>query len=306
MTRKAFTLVELLVVIAIIGVLVALLLPAVQAAREAARMSQCKNNLRQVGIALHNRHTSHNALPPGWTADAPEGTPGWGWATEILPAMEQGNLYEGALRRALPIAHADNQFGREQIVPNYICPSDPGQRVFMLAGGGHDDEHEDEHEHEHEEEEHFHDHEHSIDEGTPLFKISKSNYVGVFGPTEIEDSPSDGAGVFFHNSQITFAHVRDGLSNTLFVGERHSRFGHSLWQGVVPGANEAMARIVGVADHAPNDEGHHYDDFSSAHPSGAHFLVGDGSVRILNDEIEVGLYRALSTRAGGEVAVLPQ
>src|SRR5437868_1890332 len=96
--RHAFTLVELLVVIAIIGVLVALLLPAVQMAREAARMTQCKNNLRQIGIAIHNRHNSHGALPPGWTADQPEGTPGWGWASELLPQLEQGNLYQSIQR----------------------------------------------------------------------------------------------------------------------------------------------------------------------------------------------------------------
>src|SRR5215212_7342380 len=135
MSRRAFTLVEVLVVIAIIGILVALLLPAVQAARESARMAQCKNNLRQIGIALHNRHSSHGALPAGWTADQPLGTPGWGWATEILPQLEQGNLYEGALRRDLPISAAANKSGREQVIPNFICPSDPGPKVVMLGAG---------------------------------------------------------------------------------------------------------------------------------------------------------------------------
>lgn len=296
--RNAFTLVELLVVIAIIGVLVSLLLPAVQAAREAARMSQCKNNLRQVGIALHNSHNVHNSLPAGWNANTPEGAPGWGWATTILPQLEQGNLYDGALKRNLPISDPANQFGREQVVPNFICPSDPGPKAFLIGGGGVEEEEE--------EGEHDHDHAHSVDDGTPLFKVAKSNYVGMFGTSEIEDAPSDGNGVFFHNSQVNFAHVRDGLSNTIFAGERSSRFGGSVWSGVIPDANEAMARIVGVADHSPNHHEHHFDDFSSSHPSGAHFLIGDGSVRILNDEIDPVLYQALSTRAGGEVAVLPQ
>ena len=296
--RHAFTLVELLVVIAIIGVLVALLLPAVQAAREAARMSQCKNNLRQVGIALHNRHTSHNALPPGWSADAPEGKPGWGFASEILPQLEQGNLYQGLIRRDLPIADPANKQARETVLSVFICPTDSGRKVFTLGSGGE--------EHGHEEEDAEHHEAHSVDEGPALFAVSKSNYVGMFGSLEVEDVPSAGNGVFFHNSAISFAQVRDGLSNTLFVGERSTRFGGSLWQGVVPGATAAMARVVGVADHTPNDEHHHFDDFSSQHPSGAHFLVGDGSVRIINDEIDLAIYQALSTRNGGEVSVLAQ
>lgn len=291
--RHAFTLVELLVVIAIIGVLVALLLPAVQAAREAARVSSCKNNLKQIGLALHNRHNSHNALPPGWSADQPLGSPGWGWAVQILPQLEQNNLYETQINRTLPIANSANQFAREQVLNVFICPSDPGRRLFPL-GGGEGDEHDEEGEHLH-----------TVDEGPELFPMSKSNYIGMFGTQEIEDAPSNANGIFFHNSQITFASITDGLSNTLMNGERSSKLGGSLWQGVVPEANAAMARIVGVADHAPNDKHQHFDDFSSYHPAGAHFLVGDGSVRMINNEIDINVYQALSTRAGGEVAQLP-
>ncbi|HTN77759.1 MAG TPA: DUF1559 domain-containing protein [Pirellulaceae bacterium] len=299
--RTAFTLVELLVVIAIIGVLVALLLPAVQAAREAARMSQCKNNLRQVGLGLHNRHNSHNALPPGWKTNTPTGTPGWGWASEVLPQLEQTNLYDGLMRRDLPIADPANQAAREQVVNVFICPSDAGRKLFALGSGG-DEEHEEEEEHEHE---HGEEHAHSVDEGTVLFNVSKSNYIGMFGTQEVDEVPSAGDGTFFHNSAVTFGDIRDGLSNTLIAGERTSRFGGSLWQGVVTNATAAMARVVGVADHAPNDEHHHFDDFSSEHPSGAHFLMGDGSVRILNDEINVTVYQGLSTRNGREVVQLP-
>ena len=224
--RHAFTLVELLVVIAIIGVLVALLLPAVQAAREAARMTQCKNNLRQIGIALHNRHTSHNALPPGWLGNAPEGTPGWGFASEIMPQLEQGNLYQGLIRRDLPIADPANKAAREHVIPVFICATDMGRSVYTLGAG-------EDHEHEHEDEEE-HEEPHSIDDGSPLFPVSKSNYVGMFGTQEVEDVPSAGNGVFFHNSDITFGQIRDGLSNTIFVGERSSRLGGSLWQGMWP------------------------------------------------------------------------
>jgi hypothetical protein len=211
--------------------------------------------------------------------------------------VEQGNLSAGLIRKDLPISHAENQLAREQVLGVFICPSDVSTRQFHLGGGstdhaghGHD---------------HAHEEEHSIDDRSPLFLVSKSNYVGVFGSLEIEDAPSAGDGVFFHNSKISFDHIRDGLSNTLIVGERMSRYGGSLWQGVVPGAAEAMARVVGVTDHSPNDAHHHFEDFSSLHPSGAHFLIGDGSVRILNNEIDLSLYRALSTRSGGEAAALP-
>ena len=109
--RPAFTLVELLVVIAIIGLLVALLLPAIQMARESARASQCKNNLKQLGIALHNYHDVLGCLPPGWMANKPDGVPGWGWSSCLLHYIEQHNL-ELSIQRNLPIAHTANQHRR--------------------------------------------------------------------------------------------------------------------------------------------------------------------------------------------------
>src|SRR5687767_13127460 len=111
--QRAFTLVELLVVIAIIGVLVALLLPAVQMAREAARASSCKNHLRQLGLAVHQYHDAVSQLPPGWLADKPEGTPGWGWSPALFPYLEQANLSEGLIRRHVAIADSSNQQARE-------------------------------------------------------------------------------------------------------------------------------------------------------------------------------------------------
>lgn len=292
--RPGFTLVELLVVVAIIGVLMALLLPAVQAAREAARSTQCKNNVRQIGIALHNYHDIHQRLPAGWIGDAPEGTPGWGWMVSILPQMEQGPLHDNVIKRNLPIADPANQQAREQIVPLFLCASDPNPKRFTLASGGVD--------HGHEDDSDGMEHHHSVDEGTPMFLVSRANYIGVFGTNEVEDEPANGNGSFYFLSNTRFADITDGLSNTLLVGERGARFGGSLWQGVVPNANEAMVRIVGVGDHTPNHRDHHFDDFSSYHPSGAHFLLGDGSVRRIDDTIDLALYQALITRSGGEVA----
>ncbi|WP_261365426.1 DUF1559 domain-containing protein [Anatilimnocola floriformis] len=291
---RGFTLVELLVVIAIIGVLVALLLPAVQAAREAARSAQCKNNLRQVGLALHNYHDIHGRLPPGWIGNTPEGVPGWGWSVSILPQIEQQPLHDNLIQRNLPISDAVNQTAREHIIPVLLCASDPNPKRFKLGTGG-------DHGHDHEDEVEGEAHQHSVDDGTPMFQVSRSNYVGVFGTNEVEDAPNNGDGSFYFLSSTRFSDITDGLSNTLVIGERSARFGGSMWQGVVPTANEAMVRVVGVGDHTPNHRDHHFDDFGSYHPGGVHFVGGDGSVRRFNDTIDLQVYQAMLTRAGGEV-----
>jgi prepilin-type N-terminal cleavage/methylation domain-containing protein len=275
MTRQAFTLVELLVVIAIIGILVSLLLPAVQAARESARRTQCNNNLKQIGIALHNYHDNFRSLPPGWIAfdnagnpDPEDGLPGWGWAPHIFPYMEQINLHE-QLDMDEDIDEPDNSIVKITI-PGFLCPSDPGEKRLFL------------------------DAEHGIVETT------RSNYVGVFGPEELEDNPSDGLGVFYHNSRVPFSEVIDGLSNTFFVGERSTKIAPSLWVGLVHGIEDPMARVVGACDHTPNSKEAHFEDFSSYHSTGAHFVMGDGSVHLIDNEIDPDTYRALSTRMVGE------
>lgn len=275
--KTGFTLVELLVVIAIIGILVALLLPAVQFAREAARAATCYNNLKQIGLATHMYHDAHRRLPPGWLGVDPEGPPGWGWASSILPQLEQSPV-DAQIQRHLSIADAANQLARERGIPIYLCPSDARPDKFTIYGGLPD----------------------AIDEGTPLFEVGRSNYPGVFGTLEIEDDPANGDGTFYYNSQLGLADLRDGLSNTLIVGERHSQLGGSTWTGVITGANAAMVRIVGSADHTPNDPHHHFDDFTSRHPSGVHFLAGDGSVRRINNTIDLRVYHALITREGYE------
>ena len=142
----------------------------------------------------------------------------------------------------------------------------------------------------------------NIESGTPLFRIARTNYVGVFGVSEIEDVPAAGEGTFYFLSRIRFAEITDGLSNTLIIGERYAKQGNPVWAGVVQGANEAMARVVGVGDHVPNDPHHHFDDFASYHPGGVHFLYGDGSVQRINNQIDVAIYQALCTRASGEAA----
>jgi len=272
--RRAFTLVELLVVIAIIGILVALLLPAIQYARESARRTQCSNHLRNVGVAMHNFHDVHRHLPAGWLADVPDGEPGWGWGAFLLHFLEQNALLDSQIHLDDHIDEDENEEARQTVIPIYLCPSDVNTSDRFLITG--------------------------LD--TPLFEVGRSNYVGVFGTEEIEVDPGRGDGVFFHNSWIRFADIQDGLSNTLLVGERSSKHGDSTWVGMIHGATDAMARVVGSCDHPPNDPHAHFEDFGSYHASGANFVLADGSVRMIGSDIDLSVYYGLATRAGGEPA----
>ncbi|MGY8767061.1 MAG: DUF1559 domain-containing protein [Pirellulales bacterium] len=292
--RTGFTLVELLVVIAIIGILIALLLPAVQQAREAARRMSCTNNMKQLGLASHNYHDTFGSFPSGYIATTSDnktpfahGEPGWGWGALILPYMEQGNASNSLIHFNLPIADSANLAARQYYVPGYSCPSDNAPEIFELAAESHS---------------------HGTGTGSGPTKIPTANYVGVFGTIELdtcENTPigqiCKGDGVMHHNSRIRFADITDGTSHTMMVGERTSDFGFSTWVGSVAEGEEAIARILGVADHSPNDDHGHLDDFSSRHPGGANFLYCDGSVHFIPEVIDLINYRALATRSNGEV-----
>lgn len=287
-------------VIAVIAILVLLMLPAINAAREAARRSTCKNNLRQLGLAFQNHLGAKNRLPPGWVsreAGEADGQPGWGWGVELLPFLEEQQLYDSTFQRDLSLSDPANQAGRETQVSVFMCPSDTsGTLVALHAGHGHDHSHHEDHEEDEEGEEH----EAEEEAGPLLMNAARSNYVGMFGTAEIHDDPAHGDGVLFLNSRIGVREVGDGMSKTIFAGERSSKLGGSIWAGVVEGAEANMERIVGSADHPPNDHHGHFDDFSSHHPTGAHFVLGDGSVLLLSNEVDENVYRALATRQGGE------
>jgi prepilin-type N-terminal cleavage/methylation domain-containing protein/prepilin-type processing-associated H-X9-DG protein len=288
---RGFTLVELLVVIAIIGILVALLLPAVQAAREAARRTSCFNNMKQIGLALHNYHDTFRTLPPGWLAHDPatlrpwpEGVTGWSWGAMTLPFLEQGTVANSIVNYGLPVMDPANTAARIHYLPVFRCPSDIESSR------------------------------HEFDLGTAngsLVPLAIANYVGMFGTVELEDCEglpvgttclSDGA--FQHQRGIAFADIVDGLSNTFLLGERSSRIEHSTWVGAIPEGDEAFARFLGIADHPPNTQGVHLDDFMSQHPGGTNFVLADGSVRLIVQTIDLNVYAAMATRGGGEAVAI--
>ena len=292
--RKAFTLVELLVVIAIIGILIALLLPAVQAAREAARRMSCTNNLKQIGLALHMYHDTYKCLPVGWEAYDPNtgephwfGEPGWGWAARVLPFMEQGALFEQKVHFELPITDSANDEARVFEIAAFRCPSDIGEKTFELPGGGP-----------------FL----SLSATYSPVTIATGNYIGVLGTVDPHDGVVDdicyGNGTFMHHKWLRLADIQDGLSQTLIVGERSSKLAPSTWVGSVTGGAHAPARIVGVATYPPNSEETEEEwahNFSSYHPGGTNFLSADGSVHLIEKTIDADVYHALCTRAEGEV-----
>ena len=318
--RTAFTLVELLVVVAIIGVLVALLLPAVQAAREAARRTACASNVRQIGLALHHLHDHLRRFPPGWSgaavghdpAEPADELPGWGWAAHLLPQLEEQATHDAIdfRRRVYDPAQPEVHLAvRTHAVPAFLCPSDvtgPTQQGSLFGIGVDDGAEEHEHEHEHEAEhqgEAAHGY-HPVDgeELGVLCQLAKANYVGSFGwSREIDAAPAAGDGVFFRNSRIGLKDLTDGTGMTILAGERSSQLGGSTWTGAIAGAEALRARVVGVMDHQPNGAGH-FDDYSSGHPGGVHFVFGDASVRFVAGDVELEVLRALATRAGSEAA----
>ena len=292
-SRTGFTLIELLVVIAIIAVLIALLLPAVQQAREAARRSQCINNLKQLGLALHNYHDNMNVFPPGWLGvqggvSNMDGPNGFAWGSHILPYLDQAPLYN-RINFNLSCNDAGNAVARQTVLATFRCPSDSSTDIWAIGQQG--------------------------NPANILATLPTANYVGSFGTQGFEticaNPPFPAAqcvsnGMFFHNSSTRMRDVSDGMSNTVFLGEHRTNTAlnpawHSTWVGVVPQGDEAIARVLAVSDHTPNHPALHIDDFSSWHTGGVHLLFGDGRVRFITQNIDTNVFKAIATRAGGEI-----
>ena len=293
-----FTLIELLVVIAIIAILIALLLPAVQQAREAARRSACKNNLKQLALALHNYESTFRLLPPGYLHKGdPAGTPanymGFAWGTMLLPQLEQNNVYD-QFDFHRPVFDAVNLTPRERQLNVFLCPSDPySEGNFVVRD----------------------------DTVTPIERYAAASYAANWGPStatvNLDDTPLQSDGVFYRNSDTRFRDVTDGLSNTLFLGERTNgpingsttAGGHAFFENAWSAAVREVTDLADDHGHMvlfetqfrPNQVGGDDKGLSAPHEGICQFAMGDGSVRAISENIDAGVYNSLGTRSGGEV-----
>ncbi len=331
--RRGFTLIELLVVIAIIAVLIALLLPAVQQAREAARRTQCKNNLKQIGLALHNYHDIYNVFPAAslhWNIDftgtalTNNSDAAWGWGAMILPQLDQAPLFNtlGVSSRGLEDLLVDPTTRplAQQKLAVYKCPSDNAPdlntwRVFYnskYGGSGVDGR-----------------------DSPQGFLVASSNYTANHGTNwtlvaQYYQLNQDPYGVFWTDSKISFRDILDGTSNTIFIGERkwnnckaavwigpRNVNGHGDW-GIRMNTSVAFTQQnYSTADTVSPNSANGGDGWSSQHTGGSQYLFGDGTVRFISDNINFdttqinpssttdlkmrGVFQLLSQRADGQV-----
>ncbi len=321
--RSGFTLIELLVVIAIIAVLIALLLPAVQQAREAARRSQCKNNLKQIGLALHNYHDTYSTFPPAFVlaTTRADDKGHWAWSALILPQIEQATLYNtldvsGKLpSQNLPV----NRNAMQSSAPVFRCPSDSlplfyDANMSELAGYGIE----------------------PADAGSPNIGMAATNYLVSNSSrpprrtpaTDLSNGDTGANGIFWENSACRLRDITDGSSNTILLGERSFDFqGNIVGAGMLyavrdnsncgptsrdgenatgansavktrwgcsPGTNfnQGLRTITGATFYPINPivRSPYYDaweslTYSSKHVGGAQFCLADGSVRFVSENI---------------------
>ena len=301
--RGGFTLVELLVVIAIIGTLVGLLLPAVQAARESARRSTCINNMKQIGLALHNYHDANRVLPPACSGSGPSGTGsgsgviyGISFHVRILPYIEQNSLYQKAdLNASYLSTPYDSATFTNARIDTFLCPSSSVVRSQSteVSGIG-----------------------------------STTHYVAVFGPrgqipgsspavnytTNLTSGQGDLAsqGMLFYNSKVSFAKVTDGLSRTFACAELSWQDAncYRYWVRGINLANNTPAsgkNLIYVMRSTPFSSGNFNDvSFGSQHPGGGVFGMGDAAIRFMDENVSLDVCRQMASRDGGEQFEMPQ
>jgi prepilin-type N-terminal cleavage/methylation domain-containing protein/prepilin-type processing-associated H-X9-DG protein len=315
--HTGFTLVELLVVMAVIGIIMALLLPAVQAARESARRTQCVDHLKQIGLALASYESSCRVYPSGYISIPGVGTmdplsgdwpTGWGWLALVLPFVEQRAVSD-SLKWNLPCFAPANQPLVTTPIPVYLCPSAGNPSLTVDVE--------------------------DLNHNT-IAALGRSNYVHNVGWNDLWSAPATqdyeqvANGVMYRNSHVAASWVRDGLTSTVFAGERSPNLSDAVWPGVVPGSAhyarppfgsigsggpgtnwDTGGSYVGahsgpsifefpVVIHPPNSPLGHTDQMQSHHPGGANILLGDGAARFVSEEIALRTWAALCSRAGKE------
>lgn len=302
--QRGFTLIELLVVIAIIAVLIALLLPAVQQAREAARRTECKNKLKQIGLALHNYHDTYNQFPQGSFSNGPR----LSWHVSILPYIDQGPLYNQIDFNQLNYNHASyTTLFNPTRIPAWLCPSA---------------------------------HSRNINGYTADTTVQTTHYYGIMGPKtapgglytylcsgvsntanecQVPPAAAHGGfarnGILGRNTKTKFADITDGTSNTFLVGEisnnRASNGAEMIhyrmwWRGFDGTASAGCKNVVYAINSRPYNGSNDFNDvpMGSNHVGGCHFLMGDGTVRFISENIDLVTYFAAASMDMGEAQTL--
>jgi hypothetical protein len=317
-SRRAFTLIELLVIVAVIAILVSLLIPAVQSVREAARQADCKNRLRQIGLALHLYEGDHGVFPSGYMyhgasapspppmsssqpgryrTDAPpptpqfqDNSPGWSWMALILPHMGQAPLHR-TIDFGMNVADPAAAGIRGTSLAMYRCPSDTHAEDQFTV----------------------------LDEvNRPIGEAAPASYAAVFGSFGlINTDPDHGNGLFQRNSRNKISDVKDGMSNTVAVSERAALLARAPWAGVMTGGTVrttpgapvytsiielspamSLARIGNRTLNSPFSEPY---DFFSGHLGVVYFLFADGHVRNFTPSTDAEVLHSLATINGGEL-----
>lgn len=306
--RRGFTLIELLVVIAIIAVLVAILLPAVQQAREAARASQCRNNLKQLGIAFHNYHETYGQLPNG-SHPLYSGGGGYnmGWAPKLFPFMDEGNRYENMGRLSPnPITELGPwrldtapHNGRDPIwgpVPTLACPASLlGNRSPDIVNATLP---------------------WIVSQGALHYRSCAGRYEDVTNPADAASHQWANSGVIYPHSNTRLDDIKDGSSNTILLGESSSSQGWTSgnktgWGGIQPWTwgiywytdNRRLmidSKNIQLPINFRGSFAENMTPYSSYHDGGANFLLGDGAVRFLAEHMDLNLLKSLGTRAKAE------
>lgn len=284
--RPGFTLIEVLVVAGLVFIAVSLATPAIQRARQQSRATTCKNNLKMIGLALHNYHDVYNGFPGAWYARFPQAdSPRWmGWQTSLLPYVEHAGLYNqiSETGRTVPEWPDDGKLARTAI-PEYLCPMDTTGPQNPFRDG-----------------------------------FGTANYSGNFGPDLLPrwyessaeqfwpgavSTPTKTNGIFCVNSITRFRDIIDGTSNTAMVSERSARSGAGLWIGVRSNRsdNDAITDMNSLSGINKS-----YAGFSSRHEGAVNILICDGSVRLIREDIDskadgTGTLQRLSDRRDGQV-----